>query len=62
MGCVASGFNYVTKLYTSTLLSLFVILVVFVRRVSKQLYGGRIWDGPEMKFMFFLIFFVLEPR
>ena len=31
VGCVASGFNYVTKLYTSTILSAVYIIAVFFR-------------------------------
>ena len=57
--CVASGWNYTSKLLTATLLSVAVVAAVFVRRLAKNLYGGRIWDGVEMKFMFLFIFFTL---
>jgi len=59
VGCVASGWNYSSKLYTATLSSAMVIITVFIRRLTKVLYGGRVWDGVEMKFMFLLIFFTL---
>ena len=59
VGCVASGFNFITKLYTATLLSHALMIGVFFRRLAKVLYGGRVWDGSEMKFIFLLIFFTL---
>ena len=33
VGCVASGFNYITKLYTSTILSAVYIVAVFFRYI-----------------------------
>ena len=59
VGCVASGFNYITKLYAATLSSIVVVIIIFIRRLYKVLYGGRVWDGEEMKVMFLLIFFTL---
>ena len=59
VGCVASGFNFITKLYTATLSSIALIVIVFLRRLYKVLYGGVVWDGEEMKFMFLFIFFTL---
>ena len=59
VGCVANGFNYTTKLYTATLVSFFIVAAVFLWRMVKVIYGGRLWDGIEMKFMWLLIFFTL---
>mmetsp|Transcript_106080 Transcript_106080/g.306893 ORF Transcript_106080/g.306893 Transcript_106080/m.306893 type:complete len:646 (-) Transcript_106080:221-2158(-) len=58
-GCVAGGFNYITKLYTATLSSIAVVIIIFLRRLYKVMYGGIVWDGEEMKFMFLLMFFTL---
>ena len=58
-GCVAGGWNYTTKLYSSTLLTLVFVLSVLLYRMCRQLYGGRVWDGIEIKFTSLLIFFTL---
>ena len=48
---MASGFNFITKLFTATLLSALVVIVVLFRRFLKILYGGRVVEGVEVKFM-----------
>ena len=59
VGCIASGYGHVYKLYVATIASITVVVLVYFYRMSRVLYGGRFWDGFEMKLMFLLIFFTL---
>ena len=50
VGCIATGFNLISKLYAATLSTVAVVVCVVLYRMSQEVYrAGRVWDGHEIR-------------